>query len=109
MTLEMLSKAELASILEDKQIVLEMLGKEAGTAPKMVLAQELVNAMLAARCRLCVGHIVEEVDEHNPVGKVTKAVGQPIAISQGGDKIACRTCRHVRSALWDFGVRDVYI
>ena len=109
MGLEQLTKEELLGILEDKKTILGMKEQASKKAPKINMSPELVRTLTNARCRLCHGQTYEVVDESNPVGKTTLWLGQPISESMGGNKLACRTCQHIRNALSDYGVVDLYI
>ena len=109
MSLETLTKDALLGILEDKKTILGMKEKDSKKAPKINLSAELVRTLTNARCRLCHGQTYEVADEGNPTGKTTLWLGQPITASAGGNKLACRTCRHIRNALPDYGVVDLYI
>ena len=114
MGIEQLSKDELVTMLTDKQETLELLSEKRGQLVDSYMTADLIRALSNARCRLCVGRSYEVMIPipGDPDGGTKKTVvhdGTPYAESQGGDKTACRTCTHVRQALADVGVRDVFI
>ena len=109
MSYEQLTKEELLSILEDKKTILGMKEQASEKAPKIDLSPEQVRSLTGVRCRACLGQVYEVPDPDNPVKKVTKWLGQPIVESAGGHELACRSCKHIRQALSDHGVVDLYI
>ena len=114
MGIEQLNKEELVKILEDKQETLSLLKEKRDQEAYDYMTPEFRRALMTGRCRLCVGTVIERMlpIPGDPDGKVKKTIthtGTPYAESRGGNKLACRTCKHVRQALRDAGVTDVFI
>jgi len=112
MDLQRLTKTELMELLESKELVASSLQTQKAAR----LTPEQVQSAAQLRCRLCVSERYEEPDPNNPVNKVLKWRGQPIAMqidSDGnvtaGREPPCRTCRHIRALLKECGYMNVYV
>lgn len=114
MGIEQLSKEELVKLLADKQETLSLLSEKQERQLAIYMTPDFIRALSNARCRLCVGRTYEEMRPvpGDPEGKMQKTIlhrGTPYTIEHGGDKLACRTCVHVRQALVDVGVQGIFV
>lgn len=114
MGIEQLNKEELTKMLEEKQITLELLNERKEQKAASYMTADLIRALENARCRSCVGRVYEVMrpipgDLEGKMRKTTMPEGQPYLQSKGGTELACRTCKHVRQALTDVGIHDVFI
>ena len=114
MGIEQLTNKELITLLGDKQETLTLLSEKQQVQASSYMTPGFVRSLENARCRLCVGRVYEELrpipgDPEGKTKKVTLHEGTAYTIAHGGDKLACRTCKHVRHELAEVSKERVFI